>query len=98
MRWKETARSIPIVACALAAYFYGLPGIILLAGWCVVYRIDAAEWERTARHWHGRVKLIDQKLDKVLDHAAADPPSPEEELLADTRRRVLTQWREEGIE
>ena len=100
MRWKAavpgTLRVIPILAMGVAAYVFGPPGIVLLVGYAIAYRIDVRVAQERALFWRNHATEINDKLDQIMKHATA--PSPEEELLADVRRRMLLQWREEGFE
>ncbi len=80
-------------ALALLAYYGGGWAALFLLGWAINQRHEIGRLRATAIFWQKKCRTMSQDIDKVIAHATA--PSPEEELLVATRRKMILQWGEE---
>ena len=91
MKWLQTInagpQTGPILACAVIAWIFGTPGIILLAVWCLIARAEANQYLEQLKKWN----LIETARN-AIDQVSKRPwERPEDEV----RRQVLDTWKEE---
>lgn len=87
MKWLQSinagSETGPLIAMAIAAYVFGLPGILLLLVWALIARSDA-------NHYQKLIAQVHQEAVKLGKHFPK--PRPEDEI----REQVLTTWRDKG--
>ena len=91
---KYIARTVAWIALGALAFMAGRIGAVVLFAWLCLQRDEIDRLRRTAAFWQSKCRTMSQDVDKVIAHATA--PSPEEELLVATRRKMILQWGEEG--